>query len=111
MPSFFCLIIIAFSIVLAEVSIAQTTTRESLVPTRRYGYAYSDDAVILEFISPLQSSWGQLVDVQRTAKNERWTFDGKNAVTIVFLSIRENIVPGQSLLQIEKIWTIRKTGD
>ena len=84
-------------------------TYSQAVKESRYGYAYADNAVIRTFISPIQKEWGNLVSVVKVNKNtEKYTFDNNEQVTVVFLTVRENIIAGHSILQIDKIWQIKK---
>ena len=83
--------------------------RNDFVKENNYGFTYEDHAAILNFISPIQKSWGKLVAVEKINNStERWTFDSDAQVTIVFLSIKENILAGHSLFQISKIWKVKK---
>jgi hypothetical protein len=83
---------------------AQTVKRSN------YGYAYADNAAVLNFISPIKESWGRLINVQQVnKKSEKWTFETPSKVTLVFLTIKENIIAGHSLLQIDKIFHIQKS--
>ena len=82
--------------------------RTSLLPAQNFGYVFDENAAITNFISPIDSKWGELININKKGKEERWVFDNDSEITIVYLSFKTSLPSRQKVLQVNNIWRVHK---